>query len=463
MRAHLSERRRREALGHRARRRWQATCTGLLLVAFLVAATSLDAALATGLDAALTAKPTNQPMSGRRAPHSARTYSPRTTEAEFPQSARYVWENGPPSDPSYFPIGVWLQHYDNAPAYREIGINVFIGQWQGPTENQLNGLAAAGMPTIASQNGIGLAHLDDPTLLGWLQQDEPDNAQPDGQGGYGPCIDPEEVISRYREMKANDASRPVLLNLGQGVAWDYDRPYVGRGSACSRRWDQYLDYVQAADIVSFDIYPVTSPYEHIRDQLWLVARGVERLREWTGDGKIVWNVIETTHVKSESMPTPEQVRAEVWMSLIHGSMGIVYFAHEWEPQFREAALLHYPSMRTAVARINAEIMELAPVLNRQEAVGAVSVESSSAEIPIGAMAKVHEGWLYVFCVAMRDGETDATVVPAIPVAADPVEVIGEDRTIGHGAAGFRDSFDGYDVHLYRFRLQAPALLPLVHR
>ena len=131
---------------------------------------------------------------------------------------------------------------------------------------------------------------------------------------------------RYERMRAADPSRPVFLNLGQGVAHDYDRPYVGRGSHCSRKWEQYVDYVQAADIISYDIYPVTSPYEHIQGRLELVARGVDRLREWSNDEKIVWNVIETTHISSEKMPTPHDVRAEVWMSLVHGSMGIMYFA-----------------------------------------------------------------------------------------------------------------------------------------
>ena len=37
------------------------------------------------------------------------------------------------------------------------------------------------------------------------------------------------------------------------------------------------------------------------------------------------------------------------MSLVHGSMGIIYFAHEWYPTFAEAGLLKYPKMASAVA------------------------------------------------------------------------------------------------------------------
>lgn len=373
------------------------------------------------------------------------------------------WENGPPDEASYFPLGVWLQSPANAAAYREIGINVYIGLWQGPTAEQLAALTAAGMPVMAAQNELALSNLANPIIQGWTQQDEPDNAQPDGQGGYGPCVDPSEIIARYHEMKRQDPSRPVLLNLGQGVAWDYDRPYVGRGSACARKWEQYPEYVKGADIVSFDIYPVTSPYEHIQGELWLVARGVDRLREWTSDERPVWNVIETTHVKSERMPTPHQVRAEVWMSLIHGSKGIFYFAHEWYPRFREAALLHYPEMREAVANLNYQIRELAPVLNSPSIEGAVTAESSNSETPVDLLVKYYGDSAYVFAAAMRDNPTEARFTLRDSTCSGPVEVIGENRSVAVDQRQFGDSFGGYEVHLYRLRRGHRLYLPVLDR
>ena len=36
------------------------------------------------------------------------------------------WSHGPSSDPSFFPIAVWLQSPGNAPAYAAIGINTFF-------------------------------------------------------------------------------------------------------------------------------------------------------------------------------------------------------------------------------------------------------------------------------------------------------------------------------------------------
>ena len=58
---------------------------------------------------------------------------------------------------------------------------------------------------------------------------------------------------------------------------------------------------------------------------WYVAKGVGACA-WAGPEGIV--IIETTRINSERGPTPAQVETQVWMSLIHGSRGIVYFAHE---------------------------------------------------------------------------------------------------------------------------------------
>ncbi|MCB0217308.1 MAG: hypothetical protein H6648_07655 [Caldilineae bacterium] len=371
------------------------------------------------------------------------------------------WEQGPPSDPSHFPLAVWLQSPGNAEAYRAIGINLYVGLWQGPTEAQLAELAAAGMPVMADQNALGLAHRADPILQGWLQPDEPDNAQPDGQGGYGPCVDPASVQARYARMRQADPSRPVFLNLGQGLAWDRDQPYVGRGSACAGRWDHYPEYARGSDILSFDIYPVTSPYPQIQGQLWRVALGVDRLREWAGPDKILWNAIETTHINSERMPSPAQVRAEVWMSIVHGSRGILYFAHEWQPSFREAGLLHYPEMRAGVAAINREVTALAPAIHAPADPGAVRARASDPELPIDILVTHADDATYVFAVSMRDRPSLVRFeLAAAPGAAATVEAIGEDRRIAIQGGRFEDRFAGYAVHLYRLPRLADARLML---
>ncbi len=128
-------------------------------------------------------------------------------------------QRGPDDSDSFFPIAVWLQNPRNALRYKAAGFNTYIGLWNGPTELQLNMLKSVGMKVICSQNEVGLKRIDDETIIAWMHGDEPDNAQSLGKGkGYGPPILPSKIVEDYKRIKAKDPSRPVVLNLGQGVA-----------------------------------------------------------------------------------------------------------------------------------------------------------------------------------------------------------------------------------------------------
>lgn len=362
------------------------------------------------------------------------------------------WTNGPPADPGYFPIAVWLQSPNQAAKYKAAGINLYLALWDGPTERQLAELKAAGMPVICDQNKAGLAHLNDPTIVGWMQPDEPDNAQEvrdpaTGKRGYGPPTSPQKIIDDYRKMRKADPTRPIYLGLGQGVANDQ---WNGRGSAGKPQ--DYPEYVMGGDIISYDIYPIASlPKPHPEDFLWLIAKGIDRIHGWTGGRKIQWNVIECTHIgNAQRQATPHQVRAEVWMSLIHGSTGIVWFVHQFKPKFNEHALLDDPPMLAAVSAINHQIHDLAPVLNSADIVE-VEVRSNSEKAPVDAMARRYKGATYVFAVGMRNQAAHATfTIPGLKPGA-AIEVIGEDRRISSRDGRFEDDLTPYDVRWYRMQ------------
>ena len=216
------------------------------------------------------------------------------------------WRQGPSGAGDYFPIAVWLQNPARAGLYRDAGFNLYVGLWNGPTEQQLQQLKDAGLQVICSQNKVGLEHRNDPTIVGWMHGDEPDNAQSLGSGkGYGPPILPEKIVASYERLRATDPNRPVLLNLGQGVAWD---DYIGRGVRRNHPED-YPEYVKGCDIASFDIYPAAHENAKIAGNLWYVAVGVERLKQWA-QGRPVWNCIECTRInnKQQHKATPQQVR-----------------------------------------------------------------------------------------------------------------------------------------------------------
>ena len=384
---------------------------------------------------------------------SLRAYAGIADQPQTRSNAYARWRHGPSSDPGYFPIAVWLQQPKNAGKYKAAGINLYVGLWKGPTEGQLAALEEAGMPVICAQSKVGLAHRDDPIIIGWMHGDEPDNAQAivdpvTGKKSYGGPVPPQRIVDDYERMRAADPTRPVMLNLGQGVANDEWR---GRGKGAHK--DDYLTYVKGCDVVSFDVYPVVGIRKPDGENyLWYVPKGVSRLARWTGNEKIIWNCIECTHISNEkAKATPHQVRAEVWMSLIHGSMGIIWFVHEFKPRFNEDALLDDPEMLAAVTAINNEIHELAPVLNSPTVENGATVKSSAEEVPIALMMKRHGDAIYVFAVGMRNASTKGWFhVRGLPEAAT-AEVMGEGRSIHVKNGSFEDDFKAYDVHLYKIR------------
>jgi hypothetical protein len=356
------------------------------------------------------------------------------------------YPKGLPQTPEVFPLAVWLQAPANAARYRSIGINTYVGLWRGPTEEQLEALDRAGIRLICGQSERSLRFKDRPTIVGWMHGDEPDNAQSLGRGkGYGPPIPPERIVEGYRKIRQADPERPVMLNLGQGVAWD---GWYGRGVRTNHPED-YPQYLKGCDIASFDIYPASHEKEEIAGNLWYVPQGVDRLRRWTEGRKDVWCCIETTRIDNvDRKPTPQQVRSEVWMALIHGARGIIYFAHQFKPTFIEAGLLADEEMARGVAAVNRQIHELAPVLNSPDAPGGASVASSEGRVPIDFVVKRLAGQTHLFTVAMRDLETTGTF--RLPDQGNVrVEVLGEGRTIEAVGGRWEDRFTGYQVHLYR--------------
>jgi hypothetical protein len=366
------------------------------------------------------------------------TFSNQTAAEE--QRPGRVYENGFPADPAYFPIGVWVQSPRLAPEYQAIGVNFFVGLYQGPTEEQLAELAKYDMPVIAFQNDVGLNSPNARMIRGWMQIDEPDNAQPLPSGSSGPCVPAKEVALRSVAIKAKDPTRPVFIGFGRGVA---DPGWRGRGS-CTGDMAYYDKASESADIISFGIYPVTAGYG---GQLDLPSRGVRRLRAAARDGQRVWVFIETTHIVSRNARvTPAQLRSEVLLALIEGANGLVYFADEWTGGFREDGLFRYREIVQAVKDLNALMKRLAPVLNSPTIEGRMN---SSGTISSATMLKERGGELYLFA-GSTDARAGSVSFSLTGFSSGRAEVIDEDRQIPISNGVFRDSFDrSYDVHVYR--------------
>jgi hypothetical protein len=171
----------------------------------------------------------------------------------------------------------------------------------------------------------------------------------------------------------------------------------------------------------------------------------------------VWNCIECTRISSKTAkPTAAQVRSEVWMALIHGSQGIIYFVHEWEPKFNESALLDDPEMLAAVTSLNREITRLAPILNSPTLADAVTATTTGASGGVATLVKrVGDDATYLFAVEMRGQPARARFKFTSPLRSQAkVELVGEDRSILADPTGFEDDFAPWQPRIYLLRQPA---------
>jgi hypothetical protein len=365
------------------------------------------------------------------------------------------WSRGIPTDPAFFPIAVWLQQSFHATELSQLGVNIYVGNNAGTdplAAADLATLEGLGMYAILGQDSVGLASIDDPTVVGWwMTPDEADNAQPASGGGYGPPVDPSTMVAEYTMYKAADATRPMWLGLGQGVAYP---AYEGRGSNPPPE----SGYVPASDVVSFDIYPYNNCGGDTNDQVtcgqfWLNAYGVDQLHMWSNRNQAVWSDFETTVISAgtTSGPTPAETVSEVWLALIHSANGILYFIDSWNPSFREDAIFENPAMVTAVTALNAQITSLAPVLNSGTIPDLVTVTSSNAAAPVDTLVKAKGSTLYVFSAISRTGTATASYAVSGMTGSGVATVVGENRTIPVVAGKFSDAFAANGVHIYANR------------
>lgn len=375
--------------------------------------------------------------------------------------AKYA--NPLPTDPSYFPVGIWLESLiepTDAPKDRLMGINLYVDL----TSNSDIALATKeGMRALTS---VPMAN-----AAGWMLSDEVDMWAGPGDAawtgnwpGYGPICTPENQRCGYTVLrdlrKSVPAGTMVYANYGKGVTfWETN--------------EQAAVFVNDfQDVVSADNYWFTDPYICGPSEGGAVFAAGAQLEPgkcrlaanygWTVDrvrslvnpaaSKPVWSFVEVGHPFTQADAptiTGPEIRAAVWSSLIHGARGIVYFNHNFGGDCQTQHVLRGPcgdAVRPWVTDVNAQITRLAPVLNAPFLDNALSHGEG-----IDAAIKVHDGSLYVLAGSAQAREQDAVFqLPCLAGAGAAVTVLDENRTVTMANGTFSDHFaDGNAVHLYR--------------
>jgi len=146
----------------------------------------------------------------------------------------------------------------------------------------------------------------------------------------------------------------------------------------------------------------------------------------------------------------EELRSEVWMALIGGARGIVYFTHRFVPGFSE----HAPdaARQAEIRAINEQIARLAPALLAPEVrAPAVSMTLSGGLAGRCRATRAADG-IYLFAQNIdmqRRGGRAAFAVPGL-ARGDRIRVVDEPRDLAADADGrFSDDFGPLAVHIYR--------------
>jgi len=266
---------------------------------------------------------------------------------------------------------------------------------------------------------------------------------------HEPRAQPEETLKKYHAIKGGDATRPVFMTFT-----GYFHPHFGKWSD-TQRADLYPKYIDAADVVGYDIYPI---YGWNKPEWIHLVHDATRLLVEKAGPRPVYAWIETSKggqwtgpLERQKDVTPGHIRAEVWMAISSGATAIGYFTHVWKPSYRQFGVPEENCR--ALREINEQITRLAPAILSDVPKRSVTVEAEGG-VKISALAKQHEDELYVFAVNYERlvGAKVNFAMEGLPAGKD-VTVVDEARTIRSGAGSFTDSFGPLAVHIYRIAVE----------
>ena len=349
------------------------------------------------------------------------------------------FSNGLPTDPSYFPIGVWYESVlsaSDAATDRDAGINTYV---ELTADTDLNAIAAAGSYAIPSSSGAPSS--------GYLLNDEIDMINGPGAG----------YTVMEEALKQVPAGKMSYANYGKGVTfWESDAEAA-----------QFVGY---PNLLSADNYWFTDPNicgawegatlagtrgtDLTSSECRLAAnygKTVDRVRELVEPlgSKPVWNFVELGHPFTGETPTitAPQIRAAVWSGIIHGARGTIYFNHNFGGPCLSQHVLRDScgaSVRPTVTAVNKQVTELAPVLNAPFVDGILTTTGK-----VDTAVKKYNGSFYVLAGSGQPDSQNVTFTNECTTATTAT-VLGENRTVAVSGGTFTDTFaDGNAVHLYQ--------------
>jgi hypothetical protein len=278
---------------------------------------------------------------------------------------------------------------------------------------------------------------DNSNILMWTWADEPElNVDGSAHGGPGDAgIDgPSTMRILMNATHQNDTNHPVILN------------YYGYRPVNSRQLGYFWPN-PTADIDSFDYYPVGS-HANLGTTFTSFINTTDEFQRYTFGLTPFFSIIEVSG--SSPNATAQQVKQELWLSVIHGIKGISWW-HPWGvvPPANFAEMANFTN--TATALQGAILATSTP--------RTVTSNQTTAGYRVDSMVKEDNNYIYVFAARLTDdlASSSEATFPALATqfnvsgmtGSGTATVYGESRTVNVNNGVFTDSFNPFAVHIYQ--------------
>ncbi len=234
----------------------------------------------------------------------------------------------------FFFIGVWMQPAKDLKKWKDRGINVALTDKPKPDNSSrasyFAAAAAAGVKVVIYPDPAGPTNdLKQQSFLAWMQGDEPENwghLQKNADGTFDLPGTTQIYCSIYNTLKQVSPSTPIYGNFnGMQLTSTRDRRDARKGIIR----EDYRNFLCGADWISGDWY-VRSNGRGPEKIAELQGKMIDYLLELSGGQKPAFAYIEScniriTSAKNGTAPSASEMKAQAWVSVIHGAKGIVYF------------------------------------------------------------------------------------------------------------------------------------------
>ena len=263
---------------------------------------------------------------------------------------------------------------------------------------------------------------------------------------------PEVLRDRDENVYAADGTRIT-------VQADYVESY--------RATDRYQRFADGSDVLLAEIYPVHGD-ENDTNCVAEVIRDMKRIRrdnQLYGGSRThaIWPIIQNFVGWKlwKRFPTPEEMYAMSFASLIHGAKGITWYtyagARDPDPSkgVYDAGIACDMVAWSSATNCSRRIASLAPVLLERggSATGAKVLSGPAKDgygnASVSYLIKRHADCIYVF--AVNSIKVDVRAKLSVQCGASEGEALWENRTVRLVDGSIEEFFGPFAVHIYRFR------------